>query len=374
MEYVFGTRLPLLQFAAEHYPSARLDRSTVIACQHILPTTFALFDELFKKGLEPHNVFLLGKCYSTNQDTFQRFKDIGVNISDESLAFDSHRTFDEQYQEYVDRFLQSARSKIDITAISQTIILDDGGYLISSVNGFYDSFSNVSAVEQTSSGYERLKRLTLRIPVVNVARSKVKLEIESPFIAEVVVEKLGLYVEAYKVDDPKVLIIGNGYIGVAIANLLKDVYVVSSCDILADRRDFGGRYKDYLGEYDVIIGATGTTIIRPIDFGVLRPGVLLASASSSDREFSATDLRKRKTKTDDCHADITIDNVTVLNSGFPINFDGKDGVSAEKIQLTRSLLLAGVLEAATKDLKAGLLDLNPAIQDQLTKEFSRLSK
>lgn len=365
-------KLPLLQFVSSQYQDITLDKTLIIACQHILGTTFDLFDELFEKGLKPQNVFLVGKCYSTNRETFDLFQKRGVNVSEASFAFDSHISFDEQFQQNIEKFFKNMQSSVDLKSFERVVILDDGGYLIALSNDFLKGFQNIVGVEQTTSGYEKIKTLKLNFPVLNIARSRAKLEIESPFIAEIATEKIEEYLQKHQVENPNILIVGVGYIGAAISALLKGKYKVSGCDILQQKCDFAGDYKSHLSEFDLIIGATGTSAIQPGEFGNLKQGALLASVSSSDREFSAVYLRQLAPKTENCHDDIKVNGVTLLNCGFPINFnDGKQhGVLPEKIQLTRALLLAGIFEATTKSFSKNLVDLDLSLQEKIIREFT----
>jgi S-adenosylhomocysteine hydrolase len=282
----------LLQFVSDQYQDAKLDKTLVISCQHILGTTFDLFEKLFEKGLKPENTFLIGKCYSTNKETFDLFQNNGVHISDLSFSFDSHISFDEQFQLNIEKFFKNIQSKIDIKSFEKVIILDDGGYLIAFSNDFIKSFENVVGVEQTTSGYKKIKNLKLNFPVLNIARSKAKLEIESPFIAEIAAQKIESYLEKYNLTNPKILIVGLGFVGTAIFELLKKKYFVSGCDIIHKKCDFNGDYKGHLDDFNLIIGATGTSAIQPGEFGNFKHSALLASVSSSDREFSAVYLRQ----------------------------------------------------------------------------------
>lgn len=74
------------------------------------------------------------------------------------------------------------------------------------------------------------------------------------------------------------------------------------------------------------------------------------SASSSDREFDAVALRRRTTPNPDCHADLRVADgsvdATLLNSGFPVNFDGSPMCGDASMALTMALLAAAVLYAS----------------------------
>ena len=51
--------------------------------------------------------------------------------------------------------------------------------------------------------------------------------------------------------------------------------------------------SDILRNYDLIIGCTGKTVLTPQHFQFLKKGTCLVSVSSSDREFSGFNLRKK---------------------------------------------------------------------------------
>jgi S-adenosylhomocysteine hydrolase len=359
--------LSLPRFVSDLYPKVRFDDTLIIACQHLLGTTYLMFKELFERGLKPENVYILGKCYSTSGIVYKRFVDRHVHISPDSKSFDSHVSFDGQFQAYIDQFIKKVG---DIGGQEEVIILDDGGQLLAYVNDFFKDFKNVVGIEQTSSGYTKLVNIKLNFPIINVARSKAKLKVESPMIAELVAGRLTAYLKKQRVGNPKILIVGQGYIGRYLRTELEKHYSVNGCDITTNQCDFQGNYQEHLGEFDVVIGATGQSVLLPGDFSKLKKGVILVSVSSSDREFSSSYLRALLPKTDDCHKDIKVNGINLVNSGFPINFDGKEhSLAPEKIQLTRALLLAALYEAKSKDFKVGMNNLIEDVQDKIIKEF-----
>lgn len=363
--------LPLLRFAPTLYPEVDLSSVTIVACQHILGTTVDLFEALLAKGLKPENCYVLGKCYSTHPATLSVLRKMGIQVSDLSTAFDGARSFDEQFSEYVKRFADDVRLDGAFDRGRRVVVLDDGGFLLRYVQDTIEDVSNLFGVEQTSSGFEKLKDVGLRFGVVNVARSKTKLGVESPFIAEGVIREMEkrITIDA----GTRVLIVGQGAIGKAIRDLLEGRCVVFGCDADANLCDFGGAYFDQLPMFDVIIGTTGKSILENADLPILKKGVLLVSASSSDREFPAKEIRVAAGVIGDCHADIEVDGVSLLNGGFPINFAGQENPTPpEKIQLTRALLLAGVCEAS-QAMTPGFRDLSDT-QDRIAEEFLSYSK
>lgn len=334
-----------------------LRNTAVLARQHLLSTTYDLFEKLFAKGLDANNVFLLGKCYSTNKEVYDCFIARGVYISPYSCTFDSHRPFDEQTQEGIEKLIESALPRL--SDIEKMLILDDGGDLLLACK---DINKNKYGVEQTSSGFRKLKSTTLQYPIVNVARSEAKLKLESPMIAEAVTRKLAPYLKK----DSKILIVGKGPIGNSIYELLNKRYLVTCYDI-SDKNKF------QLSQYDVIIGCTGETIIQPEQLKQCKKGAVLASASSSDIEFPALAMRKSIPRSRDCHQAISLNGITLLNGGFPINFDGsKHSVPPEKIQLTRSLLLVGINQAL-QSCENGLIALNTGMQNKIIEKYAAIS-
>ncbi len=347
--------LPILDYAAE-LCQFNLHDTAVIARQHLLSTTYDLFERLFAKNLKPKNTFLLGKCYSTNKETFDNFTSKGVYVSPYSTAFDSYRSFDEQSREVIEELLDSAAH---LSGLERVVILDDGGDLILAANKI---FKNACGVEQTSSGFRKISQAPLEYPVVNVARSEAKLKLESPMIAEAIAVKLQPYLK----NDSKVLVVGNGPIGNSIYEKLSKRYFVTS------KQELFSDSKLKLDIYDIIIGCTGDTIIQPDQLKQCKKGAILASASSSDTEFPAVNLRKKTIRTYDCHQTISVDDIILLNSGFPINFDGsKDSVPPEKIQLTRSLLLVGIYQALESKNK-GLIELNREMQGKIVQRYEEI--
>jgi S-adenosylhomocysteine hydrolase len=367
--------LPLLNYIDRLYPQISLDNVLIIACQHVLETTTNFFEAIIEKGVKPENIYLIGKCYSTNKSVFNEIRNKGINISDLSLAYDSHESFDEQFHFYIKSFCLRVKNNVKIENFQKIIILDDGGELILTVSEILEKFSNVVGIEQTASGYEKIKSKLLNFPIINVAKSNAKLQIESPFIAEIVVEKLRRYFEKTKLSDPRIMVVGQGAIGRSLYDALKNGFHTVKYDIVTHEHPFPGEYEKDLCNFDVIIGATGSTIINQYDLDKLKPGVLLVSSSSSDREFPAAFLRSLVKKSKDCHEDVCINGFYLANSGFPINFDGsRSSVSAEKIQFTRALLFAAVLEGFKgENLKNEIVELNDFIQKEIVSEFNGLN-
>ncbi len=367
---VFTRNLPLLDQQRDLFSNINLKNVLLISIQHLCSTTYNLFVRLFELGLEPGNLFVLGKCYSTNPDIFYKLKQDGVNVLEESLYFDSHVSYDEFIDRATDNLIKSVQTSRDFSTFEKVILLDDGGYLLNKFNcqSFKLNKNNVVGVEQTSHGFNKLKNSVLKIPIINAARSWIKLRYESPLIGELLKWKLVKNLQDLLCHGKNALIIGFGPIGQSAYNVLSTNFDVDVFDIkknISNLIDFN--LKARLDKYDIIIGCTGNTVLRLEDLKFLKRPVILASVSSSDIEFDAVNIRKMVPKYYNCHRNIHVDGINLLNSGFPITFDNDfEGIDTDDYQLTRSILLASICQAFSNNgSEVGFIDLDNGYQNNI---------
>ena len=365
--------LPLVKYVIDSFEDINLKNVALIGAQHLLGTTLDLFNYLFTKGLSPKNTFLIGKCYSSSSLVAKEMEKFGIYICSSSFKFISHQSFDKQYSENIETFIRKVLPQAKKN--KKIVFLDDGGHLIKIANKILTDFSYVYGVEQTTSGYDVLKNFSLNFPVINVARSSAKLVYESPMIARIVADRIDRSIDSLNLIGKKTLIIGGGAIGRSIYERLKfdvDATIFDSQRKLSmiEASDF----DDCLSRSDLIIGCTGKPVLRPKHYRLLKKGVFLISASSSDREFEAVRFRKKAKAFVNPYKNIQIEGINLLNSGFPINFDGhKHSVPAKLIQLTRALLAAGIFQVLNEEFptkKMVLLDIE--LQRNLIGKFLSL--
>ncbi|RJQ18180.1 hypothetical protein C4573_00475 [Candidatus Woesearchaeota archaeon] len=349
-------KLPLLEYVKELINGKPFEHVTVIACQHLLYTNYAMFEKLFALGLRPENTFLIGKSYSMNTDIEQLFRKKNVHVH--SYQYDSYQSFDTQFASASKKFLERI-----VHTGEKILVIDDGAALLENVQQYG---SVVCGVEQTSSGYNQLANLDMPFPLINVARSPVKLVHESPFIAGLAIEKLQKYLTQY--NSQSALVIGAGPIGLHIYEQLP-----VKKKLLYDIASSAKSLPELLSESDLIIGCTGTTSVPKELHATIKKGAVLVSVSSSDREFDAVHLRIKNPQNCSPHRDFYVDGLHLLNAGFPITFDG--GVHAakpEKIQLTQALMLLGCYQAITATTK-GILDLDKDMSGQILEQYLRIA-
>lgn len=357
-------RWPLLKKAAGFGTSKIFEGVGVIACQHLLETTVDLFEEMFRLGLESKNVVLLGKCYSSNRTVAQALRNRGVFVSPDSFAFESHSAFDQQHAEHAQKLINKLVAKTKKFEFKKILVLDDGGELIQQISAHRKILPPIVAVEQTSSGYERLREKRFSFPIINVARSSAKLKNETPFITVAVCHKIEEYF-ARHVPSPRIMVVGLGPIGRGILSVLKKKYPTDGFDEIKHGHEFQKISSTRLEQYNVIIGATGKSMFTIAQMKKITHEMHLISASSSDREFPASYIRQRLPKYQQSHRSVAWRGIHVANSGFPINFDGhQESVPGKDIQLTRALLLAGAIQAV-QEKRVGIIALKGALQKAL---------
>jgi S-adenosylhomocysteine hydrolase len=253
-------------------------------------------------------------------------------------------------------------------------------------------------VEQTTRGITVAEERRLQTPVVNVARSKSKAA-EGQFIGEAVAAKVlqGLKRLGADLSGKKVTLVGYGLVGECLARALRDLgcqvtVVETSSGRSAAARKAGFVVQDKaaaLAGAEIVIGATGMRSITLDDLKLLRPGAVVASASSKQVEIDMVGLRAAARSRQAIASDsplvllpnysyrLGMSTITVLGDGWPVNFDGDvESVPNESIQLTRALMFAGALQAASYKghvLKNhGILEFDKQVDQQILSRFRKL--
>lgn len=372
------TKLELVELVFDFKNVPDLTNLVIIGAQHILPSTLTMLESFFDRGLSPDNVFLIGKCYSTDFHAYSELRNLGVHVCPSSLKFDKSSSFDSVYNANIRTFVEKTIRSIRKIKDQQIVVLDDGGVLISRLNEIcLKNEMNLTCLEQTTSGYEKIKNLNLQMCVVNVARSFTKLHVESKIIAKTAIQ--AVYEKFSKgLRLPKnILVIGNGAIGGALADALEGQFDIFLADTSRERSEVP--YEEYLANlhyFDMIVGCVGKVVLSSNEISKLKSGAILSSLSSSDREFDILEFRKEAKSLSSCHDDFECCNgVKVLNCGFPINFNGNAAqVDIDEFELTRALISAGILQAIEHSTEKGLFSLEQEIQMKLIERFFKKYK
>jgi S-adenosylhomocysteine hydrolase len=417
--------LPLLDHLETSLGVLPTDIDGLVAVQHLLGSTVPLL-RLLSRRMDPANVSVLGKPYSTNPQVVHALRaQYGNEALIEGGDFSNHfRDFESQFDEQCERVLLGVTRRMASGSMApdhRVLVLDDGAHLTRMLHDarFADVAHRFVCVEQTSRGIWKLADVDLRTPVVNVAESWVKLRHESPLIAESVRDCLlellaGLDETGVKIER-RALVIGFGTIGNAVACALAklgwDVQVYDKREAARrSARDHGfpcgTDLHRQLPEVGLVVGCTGMRALSYQDMFLLSDSTVVVSASSSDIEFGGWELRRHaslfpsdtaRTGTPDllydrlqghevymghaahpatglCALRLAGKVILLANGGFPINLNGEiDPIAPGSIQLTRALLYAGALQAAASD-GPGLHTLNERAQQTIWQGFQQCRK
>jgi len=193
----------------------------LICLQHLMEETLCLMEELVsRKIVEPKNIWLLGKPYSSNPRVVQRLRLFGANVEFPTGGWKSG-CFDEWFENQAKTFLNNALIELKKNVSNKSapiVLLDDGGALIAAATeqkwdgGF-------CGVEQTSRGIKFTLKTESKFPVVLIACSALKSIVEPEFVARAAISKIAhYYPEALRIGNAGV--IGLGTLGEYFAKYL----------------------------------------------------------------------------------------------------------------------------------------------------------
>ena len=372
-------KMPLLKYTNDLVPNIDWSNTLVIACQHLLESSYLYLQKIVDNGLPANQLYVLGKSYSSCDDIIDDFKKLGVYVHPDSTSYNSHQSFDLQFRASISKFFQYIQENEDFSHYHKILIIDEGGELLSYAHQNINPVTNIVGVEQTASHLEFINPIDAKFPVVNIARSQAKLILEAPFIATALIENITSELEQAKADIKNVLVIGNSYLSQQLHEQLKFQYDSELIEVSNSLSEL--EVKDYinlLSNADMVIASTSDNVLSEGDYRLLKDGVILVSAGNSDSQFNAVNLRKLMQVNDNIHQTIHAKglngNITLLNSGFAANFDGSwQRVPLSKIQLTISLLYCAICQAHEGQMPAGVSTVDETIQEKLISEFQRMN-
>lgn len=366
--------LPLLDWIAGSLGSERLSDCAIIAHSHILPTSVSLFRHLGHL-VNPGNIFVLDKPYSSIRESLNELTQTGIEVI--PVVAEQGVPYELSLRKAIDYMWGRVVEVQKRGGFKKLIIIDDGADVLLSIPWSNLTEIQIVGVEQTQRGITRIENFSGKLPpVVSVATSSIKKNIESVFIGRAIVNKLNALRVFKNVNSIGVL--GLGSIGLSIVDSLKlSGKIVYTYDSRVHTESNVAPTTHYsvdslMEDADIVIGATGEDSFRGVMLEKVTGHKILVSASSSDLEFRS--LLKLVPYGKDHFQSIVIPvhkglEVDILNGGFPINFDRKiEWEPAEDIVLTRCLLYMGVIQASDilkEKIQAGIVILNIEVQEKL---------
>jgi S-adenosylhomocysteine hydrolase len=367
---------PLLKAITDAFPKQKDSFKDVhiCACQHLMEPQEKMFALLSEFGIPKENIHMIGKIYSTSSEILKELQDSSFDA--QQPVFDPSVSFDDQHRENCEDLFSKLLGKLAET--STVIIIDDGGELLNVFNDRKDKLPSsikIIGIEQTSSGFRKLENKPVSFPIINVARSKIKLDKESPLIARLGCDRIEDVIRQYNIAEPRILVVGLGPMGNNTMLILQEAgYFVTGHDTaFHSEKDL----TDFMIEnrINMVVGVTGKNILTSEQITKLDKKIsnkiYFISMSSSDREFPATFLRKDATQSDEgVHGDIHWKNITLINNGFPITFKGKRYESTPiEIEKTIALLYGSALYAcSSKITTTGFIDVPEVVTDVIEKQ------
>jgi S-adenosylhomocysteine hydrolase len=375
-------RMPVLEQYLKRYAGTYpLSGVTALFIQHQLGNHVLMTKALIQLGLNPNQVHWLDITYTANPIVRTALQELG--IPRENFRVHSY-TVTEPYMPYQRRRVQQILYEFMRDPPERLLVLDDGAYLLEAMATFKQRLPRVAVVEQTTRGLIKidenasLRRYSLEIPIINVAKSRPKMTLEPPFIGRAVCAALfrRLHKRIGDFAGGSCLVLGFGAIGQRVAEFINSylgcprshTYIF---DTEQDRRGQAARLgyslwnrDDLHTRFDLVVGCSGRSSFTIGDYVYLKDGAVLASASSGSVEMSRQDfidladtssfddieIYRGGLNESDVHSDLKfrlVDcEVEFLNGGFPINFDGQvNCVPGRYIQPTVTMMVAGAVQA-----------------------------
>ncbi len=381
--------LPLLDRIASQAPRPleSLSGIMLVCVQHLLETTGSLIQTLLSLGLDPKNIHILGKSYSSNPGVENRLRALGVNVA-ETGRQQHWGEYSTQLTEDVARLWTQVARGLEAQRPDAIIVLDDGGFCIKGMPRCLLDGVPVVGIEQTMSGLSLLG-VPPRFPVIDVASSAAKQWIEPPMISEAVLARLS----SHRLSDSPIGVVGFGNIGKAMTETLGRmqtsifVFDENTRSEESETTIFCNSLEELYSKSATIFGCTGKDTLAGKDWWPKLTGEkLLISCSSQDLEFRSALLSlndgnhalvSQRQLTGEVTVPLPEGKLRILRGGFPVNFDGsRESVPAADIQMTRGLLLGAILQAAlliesgqTKPEKTMLL---PEVQRLVVSEWIQI--
>ncbi|MET0416948.1 MAG: hypothetical protein ABW022_13100 [Actinoplanes sp.] len=362
----------------------------VLAVQHVHSSMLALLGGLRCGGAEAGSVTVVGKSYSTRVPAVEALRAAGVEVVDPLKMTDPLRSFEDELAAQVTATIAALRPRLG--SDTRLLVIDEGAVATKALlqHDDPDLLGRVHVVEQTTRGARWTETAEPPFPVVDVARSAAKADLEGPLVTASMVAGLDMAMAAIGHHPKRIGIVGYGRMGARLAGLLSARHAVAVHDTaehnLAVARADGRRVlsrEALLDEVDVLIGCTGSPILDDRDLAGLRRPLLFVNGASSDIEFAlwrhrtAEAIQPGSSGTAETpwlnhYAVESAQRHVLVAGGFPTNFHlPGEPISPRDFQVTRALMLAGAARAMDRS-EPGLVPLDASAQRVVADAYARI--
>lgn len=351
-------KLPLLLYQTEKFGGDIFHNCMILSIFHLLRDSLYFFEALTKMGARSEDIYIIGIPYSSREENVEELKRRGHTVINPEFPIEQSVS---QAIEIVCKQCEKKNKSL--------LIIEDGGYIVPQIHQLNEIPSFViGAVEQTARGVWNDMSVDLKIPVLTVAFSEFKRELEAPEIGKAVVFNIErLLSERTFVRGKKVGVIGFGTIGRSVARYLRDsraIVKVSEIDtrkaIIAQLEGF--EHKDSVSvvkECDIVIGTTGRTSLGTNEILAAKNNSVFVSASSKQIEINMDMVEQLSTSKETLSIGteyelINGNKLLVLANGFPINFYCSESVPDKLIDFILSEILECAAKVATEQFSPGI--------------------
>lgn len=338
--------------------------TALVAVQHMLYQTVDLFRATQAIGLQPENIFALGKVYSNSTSVIATIRKMGVTVVEST--FPPPGEFDESFKQDITRLWKTVAQQLSSRRIKRILVLDDGGKCITNIPSELLERYDVVGVEQTSHGMFVFEENSPPFAVISWARTAVKLKIGGHIFSQYLIDRLHAeFLYGKSLDGVDVGIIGLGSIGRGLADVAsrqgaRVLFYDPDPNLeipqgLRNRLTRLDSLEELMLRSEYLLGSSGRNPFKdkwPMDH---RPGIKLLSGSGGDQEFGPIIRDLRKTASfkvaadtwDITSADGPCGPIRIAYLGFPYNFVSRaaEAVPTRIVQLETGGLLAGLIQA-----------------------------
>lgn len=354
--------LPVLRSEMRKVRYPLFSNITILLIQHLLKDTISLISTFLNLGA---NVITVGIPYWYDENIINIMKKEGFELYTPNFPPDD--CIETVLTQIVDKCVES-RQKF--------LIVEDGGYAVPLLHTKLQRGLEycIGAVEQTARGMWRDEDIKggVSIPVLTIARSKVKDTIEPLFIGEAVINNVKMLLKRRGdfLRGKKVVIVGYGTIGRKITEEARRnnaiVKVTDTNPFNQAEAALSGFETDTLDflirDCDIIIGVTGKPSISTTLIFKARGYLIAVSASSRRDEIDVVGLENlaEEKKSSEIGTEYVLPNnrsIMVLAHGFPVNFFCSDSVPDKAIDPVLTELFLCAQKLATDTLAKGIFKI-----------------
>lgn len=369
-----------------------LAKVATVLVLHLLSDVRGFLDTLLALGLDPDKTVVVNIPYSTKAATVATLWCTGLrrmHLSDEYPISDAVAAAVEELAEIV----SDGETKI--------LVIEDGGYIGPYLHRHRPDLLGqvLGVVEQTANGiyqYEAnesagLKEIVPSVPVMSVAESQLKKDLESPLIGDAVVRNVTDLVAIssnLSIRKFNAVVLGYGATGSRVAESLRgpldsppkvfDTDAAKRAAALEAGFDVEDTVAAACAGADLIIGCTGRTSVSGAVLMNLDKDCFFANGSSKRLELEWEDLGSLISNTvtlkGGSGARVTLHNgrnLTLLANGYPVNFFG-ESVPDEEIAFVYGLLLRAALLVLESGIEPGFHDIPMEIQDEIRTDHENM--